>query len=334
VAWNCQADSFDVENPPTARNWLIGSVGAIASNNTAAVPPNPEFGTYDANGTNVFPLTLWGNQCQDALASSNLQVREYVAGDFDRMATATSTGDAVSVDTSWSNSISSAAAAAGAAWGNFDDVRTNRWIPWTHSFTVDSKDAIISATLSFAVRSTGGGWTNDDLRVEGTNNIVPLSSLGASSLNASNSTVLRCDLQNYLSALADGKLNLAVSDNTAVDWAMLELRVATASSGSYQTVTIVSEADTYVQGGTSATNTYGTNTSMLTKEASADTKRRAYVRWNFASVSNHIVEARIKLTTASASTNVIENCAAVDGNVWSESSMNWSNQPTAEAPFC
>ena len=334
VAWNCQADSFDVENPPTAKNWLIGSVGAIATTNPAVVPANPDFGTYDANGTNVFPLTLWGNQRQDALASPNLQVREYVAGDFDRMAAATSTGDPVSVDPTWSNTISTTANAAGAALGNFDDTRTNRWIPWTHSFVLDTGDTILSATLSLAVRSTGSGWTNDVLRVEATNNIVPLSSLGASSLTASNSTVLRCDLQNYLSSLSDGKLNLAVSDNTAVDWAMLELRVAPASAGFYQTVTIVSEADTYVQGGTSATNNYGTATSMLTKEASADTKRRAYVRWNFASVTNRIVEARIKLTTASAATNVIENCAAVAGNSWSESSMNWNNQPSAQAPFC
>jgi len=334
VAWNCQADSFDVENPPTARNWLIGSVGAIATTNPAAVPPNPDFGTYDANGTNVFPLTLWGNQRQDALASPNLQVREYVAGDFDRMAAATSTGDAVSVDTTWSNTISTMANAAGAALGNLDDTRTNRWIPWTKSFVLDTGDTILSATLSLAVRSTGSGWTNDVLRVEATNNIVPLSSLGAPSLTASNSTVLRCDLQNYLSSLSDGKLNLAVSDNTAVDWAMLELRVAPASAGSYQTVTIVSEADTYVQGGTSATNNYATAISMLTKEASADTKRRAYVRWNFTSVTNRIVEARIKLTAASASTNVIENCAAVAGNNWSESAMNWNNQPAAQAPFC
>ena len=334
VAWNCQADSFDVENPPTARNWLIGSVGLIAISNSAAVPPNPDFGTFDANGTNVFPLSLWGNQCQDALAASGLQVREYVAGDFDRMNPATAFGDVLTIDAAWSNAVSSAAGSVGTASGNFDDARTNRWIPWSHTFLLDPGDTVLSATLSFSVRSTGTGWTNDVLRVESTTNALPLSGLGAASLSANNSTVLRCDLQNYISSLGDGKLNLAVSENTAVDWAMLELRVAPPSSGSYQTTTIISEADTYVQGGTSATNNYGTNTSMLTKEASADTRRRAYVRWNFSPVTNRIVEARIKLTTAGASTNLIENCAAVAGNNWSESAMNWNNQPAAQAPFC
>ena len=334
VAWNCNAYSFDMENPPTARNWLVGSVGSISTSNSAAVPPNPDFGTFDANGTNVFPLSLWGNQCQDALAASGLQVREYVAGDFDRMNPETAFGDAASIEAAWSSAVSSAASAAGATTGNFDNTNTNRWIPWTHTFLLDPGDTVLSATLSFAVRSTANGWTNDVLRVESATNTLPLSGLGASSLGASNSTVLRCDLQNYISSLGDGKLNLAVSDNTAVDWAVLELRVVPQPSDSYQTTTIISEADTHVQGGTSATNNFGTNTSMLTKEASADTRRRAYVRWNFASVTNRIVEARIKLTTAGASTNSIENCAAVAGNNWSESAMNWNSQPAAQAPFC
>ncbi|NBQ56315.1 MAG: hypothetical protein EBU36_06690, partial [Verrucomicrobia bacterium] len=82
LAWNCAAPEFDVENPPTARNWMIGCVGTIDTYNSAAVPPNPDFGTYDSNGASVFPVSLLGRQRQDTLGTPGLQIREYVVGDF------------------------------------------------------------------------------------------------------------------------------------------------------------------------------------------------------------------------------------------------------------
>lgn len=334
VAWNCQATAFDVENPPTARNWLIGSVGTLTSTNPYAVPANPKFGTYDSNGASVFPLSLWGNQRQDQLVRSQVQVREYTVGDFDLLSTSNATGDTVTVDPTWLTSVSNAATAAGALVGNLDDMRTNRWVPWTHTFSLDAGDSVLSASLSFSVRSNGPGWTNDVLRIETTGSSVPISSLGAVSLSASNSTVLKYDLASRLSDLADGKLNLAVSEDVAVDWSVLELRVAPASTASIQTVTLIAEADSHIQGGTSATNNYGSNTALLVKEAaSADVKRKALLRWNLTSITNRIVEAKVRLNTASSSTNLIENCVGIASNNWTESTVNWNNQPTALAPF-
>jgi len=334
TVWNCQASAFDVENPPTARNWLIGSVGTLTGTNLYAVPSNPSFGTYDSNGANVFPFSLWGNQRQDQLVRSQVQVREYNVGDFDLLGPSSATGDSVTVDSTWLTSVSNAATAAGALVGNFDDTRTNRWVPWTHNFTLDAGDTILSATLSFAVRSTGSGWTNDVLRIETTGSSVTLSSLGASALSSTSSTVLRYDLASRLTDLADGKLNLAVSQDVAVDWSVLELRVAPAASGSTITLTLISEADSYIQAGTSATNNNGTSTSMLVKEAaSADVRRKALVRWNLGSVTNRIVEAKVRLNVASSSTNVIENCVAVASNNWNETTVNWNNQPASQAPF-
>lgn len=334
TVWNCQASAFDVENPPTARNWLIGSVGTLTGTNPYAVPPNPSFGTYDSNGANVFPLSLWGNQRQDQLARSQVQVREYVVGDFDLFSPAGATGDTPALDATWLTSVSSAATAAGALVGNFDDTRTNRWVPWTHNFTLDAGDTILSATLSLAVRSTGSGWTNDVLRIETTGSSVTLSSLGASALSSTSSTVLRYDLATRLTDLVDGKLNLSVSEDVAVDWSFLELRVAPAASGSTQTVTLIAEADSYIQGGTSATNNYGANTALLVKEAaSADVKRKALLRWNLTAITNRIIEAKVRLNTASSSTNLIENCVGLASNNWTESTVNWNNQPPSQAPF-
>jgi hypothetical protein len=333
VIWNSKAEALDVENPPTARNWLVGSEGVITTTNSDAVPPNPDFGTYDSNGSPVFPSSLWGNQHQDASAKTNLQMREYVVGDFDRFVGATNSGDPVAVNTNWAAAVTAAASSAGAALGNFDDARTNRWIPWTHSFSVDPGDTIVSATLSFAVRSTGPGWADDVLRIESTNSAATLASLGRSAADPTNSTVLRYDLKDRLADLADGRLNLAVSADTGVDWSVLELRVAPASGVPTSTVTLVAEADAHVQGGTNSASNYGTNTSMLVKEASADVRRRAYVRWNLASLTNRIVDARVRLNIASSSTNLIENSAALAGNGWTESTLNWNNQPASSSPF-
>ncbi|MGI9177837.1 MAG: autotransporter-associated beta strand repeat-containing protein [Pirellulales bacterium] len=46
VVWNSKADSFILQNPPTAQNWLIGSVGTL-------VTEGGKVGTYDSLGARV-----------------------------------------------------------------------------------------------------------------------------------------------------------------------------------------------------------------------------------------------------------------------------------------
>jgi autotransporter-associated beta strand protein len=46
VVWNAKADGFIVQNPPTATNWLIGSVGTL-------VTEGGKVGTYDSLGARV-----------------------------------------------------------------------------------------------------------------------------------------------------------------------------------------------------------------------------------------------------------------------------------------
>jgi len=327
VAWNCQADSFDVENPPTARNWLVGGVGTILSANSAAVPANPDFGTYDANGANVFPISLWGNQRQDALAKPTLQVRDYLVGDFDRIAASGSTGDAASVDSAWLSTVNNF---SGNNIGTPDDVRPGKWIPWTHSFTLDSGDTVLSATLWMGLRSTDAGWTNDLLYLESTSQSVTLNSLGAA-LNGTSTTVVRLDLKNFLSNLADGKLNLSLSGDTALDWSVLELRVAPSSSG--VTTTLAPEADGHVQGGVNSASNFGTSVTLMTKASSGDYLRKAYLRWNLQGVSTQVADARVRLVASSASISTIENSLAVAGNDWEEATLNYNNQPASQSPF-
>jgi hypothetical protein len=327
LAWNCAAPEFDVENPPTARNWMVGCVGTIDTYNSAAVPANPDFGTYDSNGASVFPVSLLGRQRQDTLGTPGLQIREYVVGDFDDC----STVDSASVDSTWLSAIKTLSASQ---IGTMDDTLTGKWIPWTHNFTVDSGNTILSATLWVGLRSTGTGWTDDVIYLDNSTQSVSLSSLGAS-LSETSTSVVRVDLGPYLAALSDGKLNLALSGDTAVDWSMLELRVASSSASSGSLTTLTPEADSTVDA-TNPTGNFGTSGSLTTladsKTSLADSKT-SYLRWNLQGISGKITRARVRLVPTSAGATTIENYAAVAGNGWDENTIQYTNQPAANGPM-
>ena len=67
VIWNSAADSFIVQNPPTAQNWLIGSEGRL-------VTEGGKTGTYDSLGTRVSLGDPGGNPA-DSLYLAQLQER-------------------------------------------------------------------------------------------------------------------------------------------------------------------------------------------------------------------------------------------------------------------
>ena len=68
VAWNCDARSFTIQEPPGAKNWAIGCIGAHAK---AAMPfaksPMLPEGTYDASGQRVVPESLYLAQLKQRL---------------------------------------------------------------------------------------------------------------------------------------------------------------------------------------------------------------------------------------------------------------------------
>lgn len=51
----------------------------------------------------------------------------------------------------WSNAVTAGASTSGVGTGNFDDMRTNRWISWSHTFALDSGGCILSAAPLLAV---------------------------------------------------------------------------------------------------------------------------------------------------------------------------------------
>ena len=74
VVWNSKANSFIVQNPPTATNWLIGSVGTL-------VTEGGKVGTYDSLGTRVTLGDAVGNPT-DSLYRAQLAERRATGVDL------------------------------------------------------------------------------------------------------------------------------------------------------------------------------------------------------------------------------------------------------------
>jgi fibronectin type 3 domain-containing protein len=226
VIWNATATtSFRVENAPTAQNWLIGSIGTLDPNPfSAAVGPTPP-GIFDTHGTKVNPRSLYYGQFAARTAvPTGLIYREYTIGDSDAFTGSGPTGDAVYVDPQWQTDVALATAVPQVG---FDQVAANQVVPFTFAFTLDPGEWVSSATLTLMPKAGAGGNVNNDLLYLDTMaSGSTFSSLGWLPLSATKAVGLEVDP----ALLADGKLNVATSNDVGIDWAVLEIRVAPAGT--------------------------------------------------------------------------------------------------------
>jgi len=330
------ANSLVVASPPGARNWLIGSIGTVSDGSAChGIAPGP--GTYDSSGpansggTNVFPNSLYFSQLQDRLAAPGLQTREYWLGEIDQFSNTNPRGETVPVDISWSNSVQ--AIAGSQPLDGFDLVTNNHWVPFTFNYALAGSEHIIGATLSLAMRVMNSA-ASDVLYFENANSSQTFASLGWLPIGTGTNTTVRVlDLANQLNLLTNGQFNLAVQGDIGIDWALLELKVA--PNASVSTLTISAIADATVRGGTSAANNFGSSTTLTVRQdASANNIQKSYLRWDLSGVAGAVFQARVNLTPLAVPLNGIEQGVAVaSGETWTESGINWNNQPGAGERF-
>lgn len=329
VVWNCKAAGFVVQNPPTARNWLIGSIGSIQNGTMWVGPHDP--GTYDSQGSNVFPNSLYYAQLQDRLAAVKIETREYAVGEIDQFAAASPTGTVVTVDSAWRTAIQTEA--AGAKVNGFDIVTNTQFVPFTFNFTLGPTERVVAATLALGMRAAANS-TNEVLYLDSIGNTLPFSQLEWLPLRTgTNTTVRLLDLHHQLSLLTDGKLNLAVRDDVGIDWATLELQIAPIQTLFTNVISLA--ADASVRGGVNAGVNYGTNVTLEIKaDSSADNQRQAYLRWSLAGYSGRVLHARVRLTPVNVGTNGLEHGVTLAGSgSWNETTLNWNNQPAGGKRF-
>jgi hypothetical protein len=224
VVWNSTA-SFRVENPPTAQNWLIGSIGTLAPNPfSEAVGPTPP-GIIDTHGTKVTPRSLYyGQLAARTVVPAGLIYREYTVGDSDAFAGSGPAGDPVYVDPLWQDEVAQATAAPQVG---FDQVAANQAVPFTFAFTLDPGEWVASAILTLMPKADAAGDLNDDrLFVESMSSGTTFASLGWLPLSTTKAVAVEIDP----ALLADGNLNVATLNDVGIDWAVLEIRVAAAGT--------------------------------------------------------------------------------------------------------
>ncbi len=233
VVWNSTAQGFTVQNPPTAQNWLIGSVGGII-NNTQFDPHDP--GIYDQHGANVDTRSLYYAQLADRERFADASFREYHLGDYDEFfVDGAGSRDAAPVDAGWAQDVADFAGLFGRGLGGFDDTGVTGFVPFTFDFQVDPGEYIAAATLTLALRDTGGGMSSKLLALERIEDTRSLAVLGyPQPITSTGSEIIVVQLLGVsLADLRDGRLNAMIGDTAAVDWARLDLVATPGVLGDY-----------------------------------------------------------------------------------------------------
>jgi hypothetical protein len=328
--WNCAAgastNGFDIEQPFGTHNWLIGALGPLAAGGGSGIHTP---GTYDSLGTNIFPNSLYYAQLQDRVAQPNLQPREYRIGAINLF----SSNNAVSLDTTWSNTVKSA---AGMPLDNFGVVTNGHWVPFTFNFALANNERIVGASLAISMLAApNNSDTNDVLYLDSLTNSFLFSNLDWLPLSTvnTNPTVEVLDLASQLNLLSDGQLNVAIQNDAAVDWAELDLKVAPILTTFTNSLSPTDDAT--VRGGSFATNNFGgLATFTVNKATLPNNEQKGYLRWDLSGVTGAILQARVHLVPVNVASSGIENGVTfANTNTWSESSVTWSNQPGGDHRF-
>jgi autotransporter-associated beta strand protein len=261
----------------------------------------------------VTPLADWstGADSQHWLGD----VDSYRSGD---------SADAVYVDAAWSTAI---AAATARPLAGFDTVADAQTVPFTFQFTVPAGQQVTAARLTVGLRSTSGDSTSDRLYLDAAADSFTYAGLGWTALGVA-PTARTLDLAYQLRLLQDGRLDLATSGNTAVDWAHLDLEFG--PTGLYQFTTLAPEADASVRDGAYADQNFGT-ADLATKKDATGENRESYLRFDLSSLTEQVTSAVVCLTPTAAGAPAENQLAFVTDDAWTEAGLTWNTRPTASA---
>ncbi len=348
--WNCQADVFRVRNPPTARNWLIGSIGSVLDSQWWLPPvgDDPE-GTYEwagpfyppagwpptpptpqsPLGRHVNPYSLYFAQLQQRLKWPASEFRETWIGDVDDFGRVDSPDDVAPLDDTFLGELRAIA-------GNLpvtrflDRLSPTQQIACTFTVPLAAPARVVAASLVLCVKATGPAAPDDALFLDSTNAIpLRLGGLGWD-LRANRPTIETIEIDPAL--LGDGRLNVALKRNVALDWAVLHTQV-TPLATTAETLPLFD--DTYARGGSHKQEVHGFETEFVVKnEDDGDNSRRGYILWRLAGLPTNAVGATVRLfCTGRGQPGNVYGVALTPHDDWGERSLTWQNQPGALPAF-
>src|SRR5205814_1113771 len=204
---------------------------------------------------------------------------------------------------------------------------------------LDPGTQVVGASLSLGAKSTGGSNANDVIYIEDKTRALSWSQLGVAAPGASEKGMV-IDLSKYLAALQDGKLNIAISGNTAIDWATLNFQ--TASTTQPTTTKLTAVADAYVNSAQAANN-FGTSSTVQTDNDPTNGSLESYLKFDLASITGVITSATVRMvpttvtygatgtgTFGSGIGAIFNQLSPVSDDSWTETGINWNNRPAAD----
>jgi len=97
------------------------------------------------------------------------------------------------------------------------------------------------------------------------------------------------------------------------------------------TTSVAPVADAYVRSGTYANTNFGSDPSIVTKAGTGDGYREGYLRFNLASLTGNVTDARIRLYVKSKEANNTRSAYAVSSDTWSETGITYNTKPAIGA---
>jgi hypothetical protein len=261
VVWNSEANSFIMQAPPTANGWLVGSTGTINSGNCHLPAGVSCQGYRDSHGTRVivggedslyqaqkndaadireFHWTAAGGNWNDDLKWDQeirpgvyaVSTREYLYGDYDNFTFDSAAGsvDTLPIDPAWQDAI--ATGSTNPIRGT-DVVAANQNVAFTMNYPLVRGERVVHSYLAMSLKQSGDEVIRDSVQLFDTDpaNLLTFVGLGwASQVNPNTPFVGFIDLGPYLEELQRGTVNLQLSDDVAMDWAVHTVAVATPKS--------------------------------------------------------------------------------------------------------
>mgnify|MGYP001178210132 CR=1 FL=1 len=250
VIWNSTAQSFIVQNPPTAQNWLVGSTGTLV--NDATFGPQPP-GYVDSMNQRVAVDSLYDQQLADSAdirvvhwnsptgdwndaanwraglvpAVYSVVHRDYLVGDIDDFVyDGPASVDNPALDSAWGAYVE---ASSGLPVTGFDDLAGSANVAFTVQHQLDPGERVVHGSLALALKKGPGSAADDFVRLFDADpaNQHTFAALGWSgAVNSTSAHVGVLDLGARLDSLQSGAINVQISGDTGVDWALYQASIA------------------------------------------------------------------------------------------------------------
>ena len=262
VIWNSEANSFIAQSPPTAQSWLIGSTGTVNAGNCHLGGATCA-GFQESHGTKVIvggEQSLYQAQKNDAAdirefhwtvgsGSGNwndhekwdqevkpgvyaVSMRDYRFGDIDNFTLdgGRDSPDTLFIDPAWQAAI--AASSADPIVG-LDRLAPNQNVAFTMQHQLAAGERVIHGYVAMSLKQSGDETVTDFVQLFDTSaeHRLNFGRFGWSGqINATTPFVGVIDMGQYLEQLQAGSVNLQLSDDVGMDWALYAVTVATPKS--------------------------------------------------------------------------------------------------------